>query len=323
MTDFFISYNKADRTWADWMYDRLKARYTVVSQSRDFRPGENFVLRMQEAMQSDRTIAVLSKNYLAALFTQVEWSSAFQKDPTGTQRALIPVRVEPCELPPPYNVLIYCDLVDLDEDAAAKALLDAVSPEPIVRETRAPFPGKAKAAPAFAEGTPTLEKAVRRDDRAAARLLLDTLESTYATFVAQSRVRDELRDAMVKRFPAGVGLEYEEFFSRYFNEMTADERKLHDMMRGYTVTAMYEYNKQALALVRDHAGLATQVPKLAALRHHLEVWMDKYTNKFLSSPHMALCYVGVEEGVPFPHGIEDDLRGYLDASSPDALRSGG
>jgi hypothetical protein len=110
MADFFISYNKADKTWADWMYERLTTRYTVISQSHDFRPGENVVLRMQEAMQSERTTAVLSKNYLAALFTQVEWSSAFQKDPTGKQRALIPVRVEACELPPPYNVLIYCDV---------------------------------------------------------------------------------------------------------------------------------------------------------------------------------------------------------------------
>jgi hypothetical protein len=94
-------------------------------------------------------------------------------------------------------------------------------------------------------------------------------------------------------------------------------------MRSYTVRAMYEYNKQALSLVQDHPGLKSDVPRLDALEHHLDVWMDKYQNKFLPAPHVALCYVGVHEKVPFPTGIEDDLRGYLDSTSPDALRAGG
>ena len=151
MKNFFISYNKADKSWATWMASTLEKeeRYTTIFQERDFRPGENFVLRMQEAMRdSERTIAVLSNHYLAALFTQSEWTSAFQKDPTGKLRALIPVRVEPCELPPPFNVLIYCDLVDLDEDSAEKALLAAASPESVPSVTRPAFPGKPKAPPA-------------------------------------------------------------------------------------------------------------------------------------------------------------------------------
>lgn len=31
----------------------------------------------------------------------------------------------------------------------------------------------------------------------------------------------------------------------------------------------------------------------------------------LTAPHMALCYVGVHENVPFPAGIENELRAYL------------
>ena len=309
MTDFFISYNKADKNWATWVASVLESqnRYTTIFQERDFRPGENFVLRMQEAMRdSERTIAVLSNYYLAALFTQIEWTAAFQKDPTGKQRALIPVRVESCELPPPFNVLIYCDLVGLDEEIAERALLAAASSDVVASQARPPFPG-------------------RDIDRGAARLLLDTLKSTDITFRAQADVRDNLAAMLAARFPSSVGLQYEDLFSRHFGDMTPEERRLHEAMRRYTVQAMSEYNKQALRLVREYPRLKKQVSRLVDLEHHLEIWMDKYTRKFVPVPHMALCYVGVHENVPFPVGIEDELRAYLDANatSPDAERPGG
>jgi len=99
MKDFFISYNKADKAWAEWIAWTLEeAGYSVVIQAWDFRPGENFALKMQEASKGTRqTIAVLSEEYLAALFTQSEWAAAFARDPKGEQRTLIPVRVNDCE----------------------------------------------------------------------------------------------------------------------------------------------------------------------------------------------------------------------------------
>jgi hypothetical protein len=58
--DFFISYNKADRVWAEWIAWQLEERgYTTVLQSWDIRPGSNFVLEMQKAAaESERTLAV-------------------------------------------------------------------------------------------------------------------------------------------------------------------------------------------------------------------------------------------------------------------------
>lgn len=42
MKDFFISYNSADRTWAEWIAWQLEeAGYTTVLQAWDFRPGSN------------------------------------------------------------------------------------------------------------------------------------------------------------------------------------------------------------------------------------------------------------------------------------------
>lgn len=309
MVDFFISYNGADKDWATWVASVLEEgqRYTTIFQARDFRPGENFVLRMQEAMRdSEHTLAVLSNHYLAALFTQSEWTSAFQKDPTGKRRALIPVRVAPCELPPPFNVLIYCDLFGLDEPRARQALLAAVSPTVSPSPARPPFPGNAAGMASAAISPPAV-----RDDRTAARLLLRTLESTLATFEAQIEVRDELAAALQARLPGTAALQYEDLFSRHHAELTPDEARLHRSMRQYTEQAMYAYNRQALDLVRAHPHLRAAVPEVAALERHLEVWMDKYQKRFMVEPQMALCYVGVHEQVPFPQGIEAKLRAYL------------
>jgi TIR domain len=96
--DFFISYNQGDRHWAEWLAWTLeKAGYSVVIDAWDFRPGGNFVLEMEKAERSRKTIAVLSDHYLQAVYTQSEWTAAFAKDPTGKDRRLMTVRVSPCE----------------------------------------------------------------------------------------------------------------------------------------------------------------------------------------------------------------------------------
>jgi hypothetical protein len=62
----------------------LKPEHSGIIQAWDFRPGENFVLWMQQAAkQAITTIAVLSQDYLQASFTQPEWAAAFAQDPQG------------------------------------------------------------------------------------------------------------------------------------------------------------------------------------------------------------------------------------------------
>jgi len=73
--DFFISYNQGDRAWAEWLAWTLEeVGYSVIIDAWDFRPGGNFALEMDRAMKrAERTIAVLSENYLNAVYTQSEW----------------------------------------------------------------------------------------------------------------------------------------------------------------------------------------------------------------------------------------------------------
>jgi tetratricopeptide (TPR) repeat protein len=145
MKDFFVSFNSADRAWADWIAWTLEeAGYQVAYQPWDFRPGGNFVLEMQKAAsETRRTVVVLSDNYLKADYTQPEWAAAFVDDPRGEKRKLIPLRVAPCFPTGLLKPMIYADLVGLSPDGAKAAVLTAVSDNrPKPRQAPA-FPGAA------------------------------------------------------------------------------------------------------------------------------------------------------------------------------------
>jgi hypothetical protein len=139
----FISYNRADRDWAEWIAGAIdRGGYKPIIQAWDFRPGQNFVLRMQQATtEADITIAVLSEAYLKAEFTQPEWAAAFAQDPTGEKRQLIPVRVTQCTLQGLLKPIIYVDLVNLGEEDAEHALLDGLKPSGKPAQPP-PFPAK-------------------------------------------------------------------------------------------------------------------------------------------------------------------------------------
>ena len=83
--------------------------------------------RMQEsAVSCKQTIAVLSEEYLASGFASAEWQAAFATDPTGSNKALIPVRIGRCNTNGLMGQVIRIDLLDVDEETAKKRLLDGL-----------------------------------------------------------------------------------------------------------------------------------------------------------------------------------------------------
>ena len=117
-----------------------EANYSVVIQAWDFLPGSDFVQNMHKALQeTDRTILVLSDDFLKSAYTAAEWSVTFTKDPAGAKRLLIPVRVRECQ-PDGLLTSSHEDLVGLSEQDAKIALLGAFSER--ARPKQAPhFPG--------------------------------------------------------------------------------------------------------------------------------------------------------------------------------------
>lgn len=87
-----------------------------------------------------RTIAVLSPQYLNALYTQPEWAAAFRRDPKGEQGILVPVRIQECEVTGLLGQIIYVDLVGRDEGSASKILRAGVRHERAKPEMAPAFP---------------------------------------------------------------------------------------------------------------------------------------------------------------------------------------
>jgi tetratricopeptide (TPR) repeat protein len=143
--DFFISYNKADRGWAEWIAWQLNAEgYSVILQAWDFRPGGNFVLQMDEAItHTKRTILLLSPNYLdlKAVYSHAEWAASFTKDPAGQKGILLPIRVRKCKPTGLLATITYIDIVDLNATDARNAILAGVRQSRALPTIEPHFPG--------------------------------------------------------------------------------------------------------------------------------------------------------------------------------------
>ena len=112
-TDFFVSYNHHDRQWAEWIAWHVEtAGYSTVLQAWDFAPGENFIARMNEALKSDRILAILSNAYFNSYYCETEWTAALVRDEQERNR-LVAVRIEHCTIAPLLRSLIYLDLAGL------------------------------------------------------------------------------------------------------------------------------------------------------------------------------------------------------------------
>ena len=147
--DFFVSYNRADKQWAEWIAWTLEeAGYSVAIQAWDFRPGGNFVLDMQRAAaESEKTIAVLSETYLKSSYTQPEWAAAFSNDPESLKRKVIPIRVKECRPTGMLQSLVYVDLVGVPRAEAKLKVLESLR-DRIKPESEPLFPGEESIDPA-------------------------------------------------------------------------------------------------------------------------------------------------------------------------------
>lgn len=145
--DFFITYNGSDEWWATWIGEVLEgAGYRVRLQAWDFRPGDNFMALMDEALGGCRqTLGVLSPAYLESVFTRAEWTAAYRQALLGRERGFVPIRVARCDPTPLLGPLAYLDLVGLEEPEARARLLAGVAPTVARRTSRPGFPGAADA----------------------------------------------------------------------------------------------------------------------------------------------------------------------------------
>lgn len=122
MKDFFVSYNSADRQWAEWITWQLEeAGYEVEIQAWDSQAGKNFIEWMDKASKNaSQTIAVLSPSYLKGKFSLAEWTAALYEE------KLLPIRIQDFDVKGLFGPIVYIDLVGLEEEKAKEKLLKDV-----------------------------------------------------------------------------------------------------------------------------------------------------------------------------------------------------
>jgi hypothetical protein len=144
--DVFVSYNKADRKWAEWIAWQLEDRgWRVLVEAWDFVPGSSWADAMEEGVRrAKRMLLVMSPDYLGSVYGKAEWEVVWASDPLGRLRKLLPVRVRECGRSGFLGQVVGVDLFDTAEDEARQRLLDAVQAAVEGRSKPSsppPFPG--------------------------------------------------------------------------------------------------------------------------------------------------------------------------------------
>jgi hypothetical protein len=155
------------------------------------------------------------------------------------------------------------------------------------------------------------EKMLIADTRTAMEEIAKELQITRTAFVAQCSRRDLLVQAIKDRLNLRDNMEYENFFFRYFNKLNDEEKFQFDQIRAMTEGPLHEGNQNILHVIEGQPRVLAEIPALADLRQHLVFWLNKYEKVFLKRAEMSLLYTGVEDGVPFPNGVDEKVRKWI------------
>ncbi|WP_405639062.1 FxSxx-COOH system tetratricopeptide repeat protein [Streptomyces sp. NBC_00019] len=136
---WFISHAGADRAWAEWIaWQLLDAGHQVELDYWDWGAGDNFVMKMNAALERGRLLALFSPAYFEPeRFTTPEWTAM-----VAMREKITPVRVAEVEAPAILRPLLSRDLFGLIPEEARRVLLEAVN-GPSRPTIKPPFPGPA------------------------------------------------------------------------------------------------------------------------------------------------------------------------------------
>lgn len=143
------------------------------------------------------------------------------------------------------------------------------------------------------------------------RELLKILEITKATYLAQKKVRFKLVELLQERIGELYYDNVPDLLSNYYDQMTSKEIRLHKVIRGYTENIIKENNYETLKLIQNNIEFMSKIERLEYLEKHLLLWKSKYKSIF-DDESICLIYVGNEEEMRFPIGIEDEIRKHIE-----------
>ncbi len=295
MADFFISYNQADREWAEWTAWALESEgYSTVLQAWDFRPGTNFILEMHNATQmADKTIAIISPDYLSSAYTPSEWAAAFSKDPSAKEGKLIPIMVKECKLEGLLSQIVYINFVGLDDNESRKALLNGIS--------------RSRAKPAVAPRFPSFEKHTSVFSKPQERFCMLHIADTQFGFTNDSLLHRELISSI--SFDShhlashggidAIALTGDLVFSGNLSEYSEAEAALNELAQSFAIDTMnslyivpgnhdYNWHKNAPITNAIYSSIKTEEDVARILSHapSMELLSSGLDDFYLSTARM-------------------------------------
>ena len=269
---FFVSYTGSDKKWAEWIawiVEENPKREAII-QAWDFRPGENFILNMDNAARrADKTILVLSKEYFESPYCTAEWTAAFREALTGNSK-IIPIKVEknfqiPKGMLRPYA---YIDVSKVEEEQAKQLILDALNDKRKKPTIPPSFPGQTPDAPEEYLSPYFVERFIEQGNikKSASNALYDALtEGEFTTAlhaVVLSGLGGKGKTQIALKYKEEKASEYEEVFW-----VNADHQNI---LSSYSAIA------NALQLPADDADMTIQVIKNWLNTH--ENWLLVFDN---------------------------------------------
>jgi TPR repeat protein len=121
MADVFISYRKADRPKAEALAKALKVENLDVWWDEGLETGQTFDQKIQSVLEQVKAVVVVwSKESVKSEWVRAESS-------IGRERGvLVPVMVQPVNIPVPFNLIHTADLIGWNGDRAHKGYQDVV-----------------------------------------------------------------------------------------------------------------------------------------------------------------------------------------------------
>ncbi len=130
----FISYSHRNKEWVqNWLLSELeRADIKACIDFRDFRPGVPMLHEMERAViQSRKTLIILTPDYFKSQPAAFETILVQAIDPAAQYRRLIPLLLEPCELPLRIRQLAYIDFTaHNDAKLQLQRLIEAIKSDP-------------------------------------------------------------------------------------------------------------------------------------------------------------------------------------------------
>ncbi|MFJ3673777.1 FxSxx-COOH system tetratricopeptide repeat protein [Streptomyces sp. NPDC090106] len=136
---WFISYAGPDRAWAEWVgWQLLDAGFQVELDYWNWGAGDNFILKMNAALERGRFLALFSPAYFEPdRYTTPEWTAVLAR-----KERITPVRVANVVPPGILSAIASEDLFDRAPAQAREALLAAVKGLSGGPVSEPPFPGQ-------------------------------------------------------------------------------------------------------------------------------------------------------------------------------------